>query len=336
MLIKVISDKFAAALLLRRVLLVCCLQWSAVANLPLITCHLSLVQAQTITFTGDILLDRGVRHRINAIGIDGLFTPEIDSIFAHSDIVVGNLECPATDLRTPAMKQFVFRANPEWLDDLHRHGITHLNLANNHSVDQRRGGLISTVENCWKAGIVPIGAGKNMHEAVQPVLLHPSTLLPPPSTIQHPPIYLFATLQLPLENFPYLPDSFSVSQESIDTLCLRIRQLRTAEPTAYIIVYPHWGVEHVTQPTPWQRRHAHALIDAGADIIVGHHSHTLQTIEEYNGKPIFYSIGNFIFDQTNPINTAAAIVQIKIVSTSVEVKTIPIEIRHCVPHLFQP
>ena len=327
MLIKVISDKFAVALLLRRVLLVCCLQWSAVANLPLITCHLSLVQAQTLTFTGDILLDRGVRHRINAIGIDGLFTPEIDSIFAHSDIVVGNLECPATDLHTPAMKQFVFRANPEWLYDLRRHGITHLNLANNHSVDQRRGGLISTAENCRKAGIVPVGMGENMQEAVQPVLLQPSTL-------HLPPIYLFSTLQLPLENFTYLPDKYSVSQESIDSLCQRIHQLRTAEPSAYIIVCPHWGIEHTTQPTPWQRRHAHALIDAGADIIIGHHTHTLQSIERYKEKPIYYSIGNFIFDQTKPINTRACMVQIKIAPTSVEVETIPVEIRRCVPYVI--
>ena len=289
----------------------------------------------TITLTGDILLDRGVRRYIQKAGIDSLFTPEIDSIFAHSDIVVGNLECPATNLRTPAMKQFVFRANPEWLNDLHRHDITHLNLANNHSVDQRRGGLRSTYDNCLRAGIVPLGAGHTMAEASEPVLLSPpSTFNPPPSTLHH--VYLFATQQLPLENFPYLPDSFSVSQESIDTLCQRVSCLRKADPTAYIIVCPHWGIEHVTTPTPWQRRHARALIDAGADIIVGHHSHTLQTVEEYNGKPIFYSIGNFIFDQTNPINTTAAIVQIKIVSTSVEVKTIPIEIRHCVPYLFQP
>lgn len=291
-------------------------------------------QSQTLTFTGDILLDRGVRHRINAIGIDGLFTPEIDSIFAHSDIVVGNLECPATDLHTPAMKQFVFRANPEWLYDLRRHGITHLNLANNHSVDQRRGGLISTAENCRKAGIVPVGMGENMQEAVQPVLLNPSTLLPPPSALHHPPIYLFSTLQLPLENFTYLPDKYSVSQESIDSLCLRIHQLRTAEPSAYIIVCPHWGIEHTTQPTPWQRRHAHALIDAGADIIIGHHTHTLQSIERYKEKPIYYSIGNFIFDQTKPINTRACMVQIRIAPTSVEVETIPVEIRRCVPYVI--
>ena len=284
----------------------------------------------TITLTGDILLDRGVRHRINAIGIDSLFTPEIDSIFSHSDIVVGNLECPATDLRTPAMKKYVFRANPEWLTTLRQHGITHLNLANNHSVDQRRKGLISTADNCRQAGIVPIGVGSNMHEAVQPVLLT-SSLLHPTSNI-----YLFASLQLPLENFTYLPDEYSVSQESIDSLCQRIRRLRTNVPDAYIIVCPHWGIEHQLEPYLHQRRQAHAIIDAGADIIVGHHTHTLQTIENYKGKPIYYSIGNFIFDQSKPINTRTCLVQIKIAPTSVQVETIPVVIRNCVPHLETP
>ena len=304
----------------------------------------------TITLTGDILLDRGVRQRINAVGIDSLFTPEIDSIFAHSDIVVGNLECPATSTRTPAMKQFVFRGEPEWLEALRRHGITHLNLANNHSVDQRRKGLISTVENCRKAGIVPVGMGKNLHEAVQPVLLTPSPapLSSPEGDTKASPrgglegsgahIYLFPTLQLPLENFTYLPDEYSVSQESIDSLCQRISRLRQAEPTAYIIVSPHWGIEHRVEPAQWQRRQARALIDAGADIIVGHHTHTLQTIENYKGKPIYYSIGNFIFDQTKPINTRTCLVQITLTdsdsqSPSVEVKTIPVEIRHCVPYV---
>ena len=211
---------------------------------------------------------------------------------------------------------------PEWLEALRRHGITHLNLANNHSVDQRRGGLISTAENCRKAGIIPVGMGKNLHEAVQPVLLYPQ------------PIYLFPTLQLPLENFTYLPDEYSVSQESIDSLCQRIRLLRQAEPTAYIIVSPHWGIEHRVEPAQWQRRQARALIDAGADCIIGHHPHTLQTIEQYKGKPIYYSIGNFIFDQTKPVNTRACLVQIRIAPTSVEVETIPIEINRCSPQLL--
>ena len=325
-------------------LFVCCLLWSVPAHFPLVTCHLSLVtchlslptchlsliHAQTITLTGDILLDRGVRQRINAIGIDGLFTPEIDSVFAHSDIVVGNLECAVTSLNTPAMKKYVFRGNPEWLHTLRQHGITHLNLANNHSVDQRRGGLISTADNCRQAGIVPVGIGSDMAEAVQPVLLNSSPCG------EGTRIYLFASLQLPLENFTYLPDQYSVSQDDIDSLCCRIRRLRASESSAYIIVSPHWGVEHQLEPSHMQRRQARAIIDAGADIIVGHHTHTLQTVECYKDKPIYYSIGNFIFDQTSPINTRTALVQIRIAPTSVEVETIPVVIRDCVPSLNSP
>ena len=318
------ESQFATVLIVRRMFIACWLLWSAVANS-------SFIHAQTITLTGDILLDRGVRHRIRQVGIDSLFSPAIDSVFAQSDVVVGNLECPATEIRTPAMKKFVFRADAAWLHDLRRHGITHLNLANNHSVDQRRGGLLSTMDHCREADIVPIGAGRNMQEAVKPVLL---TTAPNCSSAGKPRnIWLFATLQMPLENFPYLPQEASVSMESPDSLSMRIRQLRSQDSTAYIIICPHWGVEHQLKPYPEQRRIARQWIDAGADIIVGHHTHTLQSIETYHGKPIYYSIGNFIFDQSKPINTRGCMVRINIAPTSAEVETIPYTINRCRPEL---
>ncbi len=303
---------------------------------------------QTILLTGDILLDRGVRQEIEQHGVDALFTPEIDSLFAASDVVVGNLECPATDIRTPASKLYVFRAEPEWLDVLKQHGITHLNLANNHTVDQRRGGLRSTYDNCLRAGIVPIGAGETMNQAADPVLLSgigsqsPSPMGEEGRGLPQRNVWLFASQRLKLENFTYLPHAFSVSQEDMDTLCLRISRLRATDPTAYIIVSLHWGHEHQLKPAPQQRQQAHQIIDAGADCIVAHHTHTLQTIETYKGKPIYYSIGNFIFDPTKPINARACVVQITIPTHTasadgntppVEVKTIPIEIKHCTPHL---
>ena len=190
--------------------------WSAVANSSFFILHSSFLQAQTITFTGDILLDRGVRHEIEQHGVDALFSPEIDSLFAASDVVVGNLECPATDIRTPASKLYVFRAEPEWLHALRRHGITHLNLANNHTVDQRRGGLRSTYDNCLRAGIVPIGAGETMNQAAEPVLLSgigsqsPSPLGEEGRGLPQRNVWLFASQRLKLENFTYLPHAFSV------------------------------------------------------------------------------------------------------------------------------
>ena len=97
----------------------------------------------------------------------------------------------------------------------------------------------------------------------------------------------------------------------------------------------HWGVEHVEEPSHYQVRDAHRLVTAGADCIVGHHPHCLQTVETYNGVPIYYSIGNFIFDQKKPINTRAAIVTGTITADSASFEMLQVEIENCVPRLVE-
>lgn len=276
-----------------------------------------------ILFTGDILLDRGVRQVIEHHGVDHLFSDGIDSVFHSAQLVVGNLECPATKIEAPVFKRFIFRGEPEWLDTLQRHGYTHLNLANNHSIDQGREGLLDTKRNILAAGMMPIGAGENMNEAVQPVLL-----------AEHPrKVWLVASLRLALENYAYLPDKPCVSQEPMDSLLERVNRLRRTDSTAVIIVSLHWGGEHTLQPVPSQRLEAHQLIRAGADVLICHHTHTLQTIEEFQGKKIYYSIGNFIFDQPKPINSKACMVLLRIKEDSLDIESIPVEIRQCVPYI---
>ncbi len=276
-----------------------------------------------ILFTGDILLDRGVRQVIEHHGVDHLFSDGIDSVFRSAQLVVGNLECPATKIEAPVFKRFIFRGEPEWLDTLQRHGYTHLNLANNHSIDQGREGLLDTKRNILAAGMMPIGAGENMNEAVQPVLL-----------AEHPrKVWLVASLRLALENYAYLPDKPCVSQEPMDSLLERVNRLRRTDSTAVIIVSLHWGGEHTLQPVPSQRLEAHQLIRAGADVLICHHTHTLQTIEEFQGKKIYYSIGNFIFDQPKPINSKACMVLLRIKEDSLDIESIPVEIRQCVPYI---
>lgn len=275
----------------------------------------------TITFTGDILLDRGVRQYVEHRGTDYVFSHFVDSVFRHSDLVVANLECPATKIRQPAYKRYIFRAEPEWLLSLKRHGITHLNLANNHSVDQGRTGLADTKRNIEAAGMIPVGAGDNMTEAARPVLLASSPRK----------VYLLTSLQMPLENFSYLPEKTSVSNEPLDSLLVKIHRLKTSDPQCCVIVSLHWGAEHTLKPAPQQRRQAHQLIDAGADALICHHTHTMQTIEQYKGKTIYYSIGNFIFDQKKPVNSKACMVKMSITKDSSQAETIPIEIRECVP-----
>ena len=287
--------------------------------------HLSAFATDTlsIVFTGDILLDRGVRRVINQHGVGHLFSDGVDSVFRSAQLVVGNLECPATKIDAPVFKRFIFRGEPEWLDTLRQHGITHLNLANNHSIDQGREGLLDTRRNIVEAGMTPMGAGENMQEASEPVLL----------ASEPRNVWFVPSLRLALENYAYLPDKPCVSQEPMDSLIRRVYRLREADSIAVIIVSLHWGGEHTLKPVPRQRLEAHQLILAGADALICHHTHTLQTIETFMGKPIYYSIGNFIFDPTKPLNAKACIVRLEVTPDSVQAETIPVEIRNCTPYL---
>lgn len=113
----------------------------------------------------------------------------------------------------------------------------------------------------------------------------------------------------------------------------RIRSLRSECPDAYIMVSLHWGGEHRLEPVIDQVVEAHALIDAGADILVCHHSHTLQRIEIYKGKYIYYSIGNFIFDQQAPVNSRTCMVTVSVTASGAHVETLPIVISDCVPDI---
>lgn len=279
--------------------------------------------AVSIIFTGDILLDRGVRRQIETSGVELLFAPDIDSLFRQADVVVGNLECPVTHVKAPVQKLYCFRGEPQWLDALKAHGFTHLNMANNHTVDQGRRGLRDTWQNVSRAGMVAVGAGENMAEASRPVLLASAPRE----------VWLIASLRMSLENFPFLKDRPCVSQLPFDSLVTQVQRLRAEKPRAVIVVSLHWGAEHTLKPMPQQRQQARRLIDAGADLLVCHHTHTLQSIEEYKGKQIYYSIGNFIFDPSQPVNRQACVVRLNVTADDLSVETVPVTIDNCTPRL---
>lgn len=276
-----------------------------------------------LAFTGDILLDRGVRHQIQAEGVESLFTPSMDSLLRGADYVVGNLECPATEIHAPLFKRFIFRGEPEWLHALRRHGFTHLSLANNHTNDQGRRGLMSTIAHVREAGITPFGADSTLRAATQPLRLA--------ATPRE--VFILSSVMVPLEHFPLLPLRPTPSIQSVDTLCAAIKRLKTAHSGCCVILSLHWGKEHTLEPTFRQRHDAYRLVEAGADAIIGHHPHTLQTIEHYQGVPIYYSIGNFIFDLPNDINRQGTVVVLRISKSSVRAENHPYTIHGCTPHL---
>ncbi len=253
----------------------------------------------SVCFAGDLLLDRGVRQQIGKSGISPLFEKS-DSLFLHSDFIVVNLECPVTEIVAPINKKYIFRGEPKWLPELKKHGITHAGLANNHSMDQGRRGLADTFRNLNANGIVPLGYGRTNSEASKPIFLEKNGIK----------VAVFNLVRVPLENWTSNENEIGVCQLSADKLALAIAKLKKEQPKTYVVIFLHWGVEFQKSPTLRQRHEAHQLIDAGADAIVGHHPHVIQKTEEYRGKPIFFSLGNFIFDQSAPATRQGLVVKL--------------------------
>ena len=278
----------------------------------------------SICFTGDVLLDRGMRTKIVTLAEKSQFEG-VDLLFHSSDYTVINLECPVTKQSTPINKKYIFRGEPEWLKYFKNAGITHTILANNHINDQDRRGVTSTIENLNKYNIIPIGAGLNQTEACSPVFikLHNST------------IAIFAAVRVILENWMYLEELPGPCQASTDDLCEEIKKLKKNHPGIIIITSLHWGIEYRQIPHLDQRMAAHELINAGADIIIGHHPHVVQTIEIFKGKAIFYSLGNFIFDSTPPISKKSIIVRLRIRENHTEeIQIYPVKIKHYIPYIM--
>ncbi|MBQ6746778.1 MAG: CapA family protein [Bacteroidaceae bacterium] len=296
-----------------------------VVSVLLVSCSQQETREQdslTLVFTGDVLLDRGVRPYAEREGIPALFAG-VDSVFRQADAVIINLECPLTDTATPINKHFVFRGEPQWAKGLRAAGITHAAMANNHTYDQGRQGLLSTYNHLKEAGIEPLGYGNSKSERLEPVIIRKGAIE----------VALFNSVTLPLENWYDLDDRPGICQASASTLADAIRTFHAHHPTTKIIAVLHWGAEMQTSPTMQQRIDAQILLQAGADAIVGHHPHVVQPLINIYDKSVFYSLGNFVFDQSLSIAQQAAMAQITFMNDSIIAKSLPVRIVRNKPQL---
>lgn len=277
-------------------------------------------QTLTIGFAGDILLDRGVRKEIEKVGYEAFYA-RLDQQLPDYDLMVANLECPLTEVENPVFKKYIFRGDTINAYYLKKVGFTHLSMANNHSYDQGRDGLSMTASVLRRAGIESLGYGENKENACQPVQLIKNGFK----------VALFATVSLSLENWFPLEEKTCICQENASGLAERIAHFRKSNPDHYIIATIHWGIEHITEPSPQQKQMGRQLIDAGADAIIGHHPHVLQDTEMYKGKLIAYSLGNLIFDQRKEMNRITMIKEMKISKKGVEYIDRKYEIQDCIP-----
>lgn len=277
--------------------------------LTLSGCNSGTEEPLRIVFTGDVLLDRGVAPTIEKIGVEALFDGVRD-VFDNADEVVINLECPLANKETPVHKKYIFRADTSCASQLRRAGVTIANMANNHTVDHGMAGLESTAEALQNAGILMVGYGST---PLEPLVLRKKGI----------DVALFASCTLPIENWIY---GKGVSQASISDLCTAIREYRDNNPKAKIITILHWGVEMQTSPNPQQKIDAQRLIMAGADAIIGHHPHVVQPTKTINGRTVWFSLGNFVFDQHFPDSRKAQMASLEIYKDTIICKTHNVEI----------
>lgn len=244
---------------------------------------------KTLIFVGDIMLSREVNNKMERLSDYSWPFIKIADFFNNSDLVIANLESPfLKDSKSYAVdvNSFSFKANPLAVAGLNLANIKVISLANNHTMNQGKQGVVDTIEILEENNIAHTGAGLNVEEARQPAIIKNGE-------------DTFAFL-----SYAY-PQDYSLATESrhglvgmdIEKMENDIKDLKNDEDIDLIAVLMHAGTEYVLEPNWQQKEFARAAIDAGADIVVGHHPHWPQTFEFYQGKAIIYSLGNFVFDQ---------------------------------------
>jgi len=232
----------------------------------------------TIQFFGDIMLDRNVAKAMGDQGLDYIFAKASQPIFDASDMRIANLEGPFAPGRVPTSKTIAFRFDPKFAAELKAYNFTAFNLANNHSNDMGRTNVAFTRKVLDDNGIHYFG--DELDEGTEFTWV---TATNTPNLASLPDNVAF----IGLHNTYHNPDLKKVEATLLDA----------RKKARYVIINIHWGVEYRRNSTTKQQDLAHWLIDHGADAVIGHHPHVIEEMEIYKDKPIFYSLGNFIFDQ---------------------------------------
>ena len=240
----------------------------------------------TLVAVGDVMLSRYVARVAREQNDPGYPLAQVKWLLQSSDITLGNLENPLTPGREIKVPEMVLRADPEMAPALKDAGFTVLSLANNHMGDFGHQGVLDTLHHLTAAGITPVGAGENEASAYAPGFV----------TVQGT---TFAFLGFCSEVF--LPPGHGAADHPGVALIQREKMAAAiadaAEKADFVVVALHAGTEYAPAPDDTQVKAARQAVDAGADLVIGSHPHVIQPHEVYRGKLIYYSLGNFVFDQ---------------------------------------
>jgi len=209
------------------------------------------------------------------------------NLISSADLALANMEESAPNRFTFHRHGTVFTGDPALIAGIARAGIDVASVASTHIGDGGRIGILQTIANLKKNGIVPFGAGTNLAAARKPAMFDEGGVK-------------VAILGYDgISSRYYGATATTVGDAPLDGTYIKadVAAARAAGAQV-VIVFPHWGIEYTFGPSPAQQRLGRLAIDAGADIVIGNHPHWVQSVEIYKGKPIWYSLGNFTFDQS--------------------------------------
>ena len=266
----------------------------------------------TLTAVGDIRLDGPVGAIISREGPEAPLTAMRERLKA--DIIFGNLECPVTQSGTKLSKKWNFRAPPRNLAALKSAGFNILNIANNHVMDYGRKGFMDTLAALEEAELQYIGGGKDRADAERLRVIETRGLRVG---------FLGFTSTFPESAWAgtHRP---GVAYSDFARVGGVIRDARSR--CDVLVVSFHGGTELAEEPNVIQRGFAHLAINSGADLFLGHHPHVIQPIEVYQGKPILYSLGNFLFSSPSAETFVTAVARVKLTADGVaSIEFLPVE-----------
>jgi poly-gamma-glutamate capsule biosynthesis protein CapA/YwtB (metallophosphatase superfamily) len=236
----------------------------------------------------------GVIHEFTALRRGG--SGEMREYLHSADLMLANFENPVIRNAVWHPDATTFTGDLRLMPILDQAGLDGVTLGNNHILDAGASGLRETMRHLDDAGIAHAGAGMDLAQAREPMIFDLGGTKVGVLSYQGVPYYEWAWAT---DTTPgTAPLKTSIMREDVERLRPKVD---------LVVVMPHWGQEYLATPERWQVKFAHAAVDAGADLIIGDHAHWAKGIEVYKGKPIFYGVGNFLFDQSWSEETSTGI-----------------------------
>lgn len=266
---------------------------------------------ESIIFVGDVLLARNVEFLMRQHTIDYPYEGLDFLTLANNPAIVGNFEASIPKEHNPTpIKQITFSVDERLAGTLRSNGFTHVSLANNHSYDFGKEGLLHT-RNVLGKDLVTFGDPKEINTQSSSVV-----------QINDVRVGLLGINAL----------------EEVDSMSLKNKLQELSKLSEFQIIYIHWGEEYALRHNQQQRNLAEDLVLYGADLIIGHHPHVVQGVDLIDGVPVFYSLGNYIFDQYFSQDVKEGLVLALDFSNSILISLIPVtsEVTLSQPTLMSP